>query len=138
MVRSTPCVAQTLRAAARLITRKYEDALRPVGLTASQYTLLHALNKFGALGPTELGEALAFEQTTATRLLAKLEGQKLITYIPHKKDARRRLAKLTELGKAKYEEAFPLWQGVQESTLSHLTQAEWRALREALRNVSES
>ena len=138
MVKDVPCVAQTLRAAARMITRKYEEALRPVCLTSSQYTILHALNSFQAVGPTELGEALAFEQTTATRLLAKLETQGLITFVPHAKDARRRLATLTELGRERYAEAVPLWQNVQDNTLSNATPEEWQALRNALKQISQS
>lgn len=138
MVKDVPCIAQTLRAAARLITRKYEEALRPVGLTSSQYTILHALNSFEAVGPTELGEAFAFEQTTATRLLAKLEAQGLVTFVPHAKDARRRLATLTMLGKERYAEAFPLWQNVQDDTLSQATQDEWQALKRALKQISQS
>jgi len=138
MVKDVPCVAQTLRAAARLITRKYEDALRPVGLTSTQYTILHTLYSIEAVGPTELGEALAFEQTTATRLLAKLEAQGLVTFVPHAIDARRRSAKLTELGRERYTEAVPLWQNVQDKTLSHATPDEWQALRGALKQISQS
>ena len=131
------CVTQTLRAAARLLTRQYEEALRPTGLTASQYTILHALTHAGAIGPSDLGQALAFEQTTATRLLATLKAQGLVEFIASKDDARRRLARLTDLGKDRYSKALPLWENAQKQTLDRVSGEEWQATREALKKISQ-
>lgn len=130
------CVTQTLRSAARLLTRRYEEALRPTGLTASQYTILHALKKAGPLGPSDLGQALAFEQTTATRLLAKMDSQGLIEFIAHKDDARRRLARLTDLGEQTYSKAYPLWKHAQKETLERISGDAWHVTRDALKKIS--
>ncbi|HET8984262.1 MAG TPA: hypothetical protein VFN03_00760, partial [Trueperaceae bacterium] len=47
------CHCLAARRRARAITRQYEDALRPVGLRATQFTVLAALAQMGSktIGP---------------------------------------------------------------------------------------
>ena len=42
-----PCMCANLRRASRVLTQLYEDALRPLGLRATQFTVLQALSLAG-------------------------------------------------------------------------------------------
>ena len=137
MVMDVPCAAQTVRAAARRLTRRYEEALRPTGLTASQYTLLTALTASGGMGQGGIGAALAFEQTTVTRLVAAMARRGWVRLEPEPGDARRRIVRATEAGLRLHAAARPLWQRAQDETLSRLDDGEWEAMRSLLRRLGE-
>lgn len=63
----TPCMCATLRRASRALTQLYDEALRPLGLRATQFTVLQALSFTGEVSQGELGQLLAMDSTTLTR-----------------------------------------------------------------------
>jgi DNA-binding MarR family transcriptional regulator len=130
------CVAQNLRRAARLVTRRYEDALRPVDLTASQFTILQALRGRSSIPQGLLAEILGFEQTTMTRLAALMLKRALITSNPDPDDKRGRLLSISKDGATLYEQAAPLWQKSQDLTLGRMSQDAWQDVRKALKTLS--
>jgi DNA-binding MarR family transcriptional regulator len=130
------CVAQNLRRAARLVTRRYEEALRPVDLTASQFTILQALRGGRKIPQGMLAEILGFEQTTMTRLAALMLKRSLITSEPDSDDKRGRLLSISKDGNARYEKAAPLWQKAQALTLGRMPLDEWNGVRKALKTLS--
>src|SRR5271165_4613958 len=70
---STPemaCMCGSFRRTARALTQMYEEALRPVGLRATQFTILQALERAGEVLQGRLGEMLAMDSTSLTRTLA--------------------------------------------------------------------
>ena len=72
------CLCDTLRMTARAVTQVYDDALRPLGLRVTQFSLLA---RAAAMGPVEswrLSEALGLDKTTFSRNLRPLERRKLI------------------------------------------------------------
>ncbi|WP_197674261.1 MarR family winged helix-turn-helix transcriptional regulator [Halopseudomonas litoralis] len=109
----------------RTIVRAYDEALRPSGLRITQFTLLVAIG-YGAPGSiSELADWLAMERTTLTRNLKLLEKEELVTTragVHH----RSRVAELTEYGRAKLEQAYPLWQAVQSEYQARLGDEDWR------------
>jgi DNA-binding MarR family transcriptional regulator len=131
------CVAQNLRRAARLVTRRYEEALRPVDLTASQFTILQALRGGRKIPQGMLAEILGFEQTTMTRLAALMLKRALITSEPDPDDKRGRLLSISKEGTALYERAAPLWQKAQDITLGRMPQDAWHGVRKALKTLSQ-
>ena len=131
------CAAQTLRSAARRLTRRYEEALRPIGLTASQYTILRALVASGGLAPGQIARALAFEQTTVTRLLAIMARRGLIAFEARERDRRSKVARVTGVGRALHDEARPLWERAQDRTLGALTSDEWAQARALLARLTD-
>jgi len=122
------CTAGRLLRAARRITREYDDALRPVDLTIAQFGLLNAVGRFEPDSISELADLLALDRTTLSRNLKPLEKAGLI-FRGEEGDGRRRRLLLTTLGVRRLEEAYPLWQEVQnriegrlrEDGLSQLT-----------------
>ena len=69
---SEMCLATRVRQLSRIVTRVYDDALRPLGITASQYTLLAQLASRDAITAVEIGHGLDIEKSTLSRNLKRL------------------------------------------------------------------
>ena len=59
----------SLRRTSRALTQLYKEALRPLGLRATQFTVLQVLSLAGEVTQGELGQMLAMDSTTITRTL---------------------------------------------------------------------
>ncbi len=116
------CVCFYIRKSARAITQLYEDALRPTGLRATQFTLLVATRVMGTATINGLAKGLVMDRTTLTRNLKPLEKQGFIRIMPGKEDRREREVTLTLAGQEILSEALPLWKTVQESVTEALGQ----------------
>ena len=66
------CLATRVRQLSRIVTRVYDDAMRPLGITASQYTLLAQLAARDAITAVEIGHELDIEKSTLSRNLKRL------------------------------------------------------------------
>ncbi len=117
------CVCFNIRKSARAITQLYEEALRPTGLRATQFTLLVATRVMGTATISSLAKELVMDRTTLTRNLKPLEKQAFIRIIPGKEDRREREVTLTLAGQEILSEAFPLWKTVQQSVVESLGQS---------------
>jgi DNA-binding MarR family transcriptional regulator len=108
-----PCMCATLRRASRALTQHYDEALRPHGLRATQFTVLQALSLVGEISQGELGEMLAMDSTTLTRTLEILRGHGWIVK-QHGEDRRERRLRLSNDGEAQLKRALPSWHAVQK------------------------
>ena len=68
-----PCMCASLRRAARAVTQRYDEALRPAGIRLTQFTLLQMLSLTGPLTQGALSEQLAMDSTTLSRTLKPVE-----------------------------------------------------------------
>jgi DNA-binding MarR family transcriptional regulator len=66
------CLATRVRQLSRIVTRVYDDALRPLGITASQFTLLTQLAQQDGITAVEIGHTLDIEKSTLSRNLKRL------------------------------------------------------------------
>ena len=107
------CHCLAARRAARAITRMYEEKLRPLGLRATQFSILALLALKGPTPMGEIAEHLGLEHTTLTRSATRLEGAGWIATAASG-DARKRPLELTAAGRQKLEEAYPAWKEVQD------------------------
>ena len=111
----TECLASRVRQAARLLSRIYDDHMRPLGFGIAQFTVLIGTARFGEAGATigKLANALATDRTTLTRNIAPLErdGYLRVARSPH--DARAKVLLLTAKGERAIEAGFPLWEKAQ-------------------------
>ncbi|MEM1371153.1 MAG: MarR family winged helix-turn-helix transcriptional regulator [Pseudomonadota bacterium] len=119
------CVAQTVRKTARLVTRRYEEHMRGANLTASQFTILHALSLAGQLHHSALCQLLGFEETTMTRLLATMKRRDLIHIAPDEKDRRIRNVSLSTEGQALHTKSQKAWRIAQDEHVARLSNSEW-------------
>jgi DNA-binding MarR family transcriptional regulator len=107
------CLATRVRQLSRIVTRVYDDAMRPLGITASQYTLLAQLAARDAITAVEIGHELDIEKSTLSRNLKRLLALGHITMDPPA-GRRGRGLHLTPKGQAILKEAFPIWQDAQK------------------------
>jgi DNA-binding MarR family transcriptional regulator len=135
------CLCMHVRRAARATARRYDEALRPVGLTNGQFSLLMSLNRPypGGMADVAMGEIaslLAMDRTTLTANLKPLERRGLVLVIVGPKDKRSRRLSLTEAGRDVLREALPIWRQaqVENGALVQTTDAE--SLLVALRALS--
>jgi DNA-binding MarR family transcriptional regulator len=121
------CACRRLRGAARAVTRVYDDALRPTGLRATQYTLLVATQlRDGAL-ISELAETLALDRTSVTRELSLLEERGLVSIRPGE-DRRARVVEVTEEGQSALAAGYPRWREAQARVVDSTEDSGWAEL----------
>src|SRR5215471_18350260 len=101
IIRSTPyettilvrdsCLCLHVQRAARALARRFDDALRPLGLTNGQFSLLMSLNRPEAPAIGAVASLLAMDRTTLTAALKPLERRGLIKIRTDHDDHRARL-----------------------------------------------
>ncbi|HXH10297.1 MAG TPA: MarR family transcriptional regulator [Alphaproteobacteria bacterium] len=107
------CLAVRLRLLTRAVTKLYNRALRPHGLTISQMNILVAVSHLGQVNQQRVCQALHLDKSTLSRDLARMRTQGWINAVPAA-DGRAALLRLTPAGRALLEQAFPAWQRAQE------------------------
>lgn len=105
------CLCFRARRVSRALTRLYDEALRPLGIQATQLTLLNAVAMCGEDGAPmgRVADVLAMDGTTLSRNLRPLEKAGLVRIARLPGDRRVRLAQLTPAGRQRVAEALPLW-----------------------------
>lgn len=98
-----------------MIRQIYDEALRPYGLKATQFTLLNAISLREPIKQTVLAEKMVTDRTTLTRNLASLERQGLVQFQPGS-DRRVKEISLTPEGHQRLAEAYPHWKEAQTKT----------------------
>jgi len=110
------CLATRVRQLSRIVTRVYDDALRPLGITASQYTLLAQLASRDGITAVEIGHDLDIEKSTLSRNLKRLLALGHIIMDPPA-GRRGRGLHLAPKGQAVLKDAYPIWQDAQKRTV---------------------
>jgi DNA-binding MarR family transcriptional regulator len=129
------CACFNVRRAARAITQHYDRVLAPSGLRATQFTLLVALGRAGAIPFTRLADVLGMDRTTLTRNLSPLERDGLLTIRPGP-DRRVKLVTITEKGREVLTRAIPLWQDAQRRITAGLGAGRWDGIRRELQAIA--
>jgi DNA-binding MarR family transcriptional regulator len=109
-----PCACGSLRRASRVLTRIYDDALRPSGLEIMQFGIMASIDRLGEATQRQLSVGFAMDSTTLTRTLGRLQRRGWIGRRPGQ-DKRQRILRLTKQGLARLEQARPLWRRAQET-----------------------
>jgi DNA-binding MarR family transcriptional regulator len=130
------CLCMHVRRAARAIARRYDEALRPVGLTNGQFSLLMSLNRPAPPAMGEVAALLAMDRTTLTANLKPLERRGLLAVLPDGKDKRSRRLALTDEGRTVLASAMPVWHAAQEANEALIEDLGADPLRVALRALS--
>ncbi len=107
-VRDT-CLCLHLQRAARVVARRFDEALRPLALTNGQFSLLMSLNRPDAPGLASVATLLAMDRTTLTANLKPLERRGLVKVTIDDADKRSRRLVLTPAGRALLATAVPAW-----------------------------
>jgi DNA-binding MarR family transcriptional regulator len=111
--RGFDCVCGNLRMAARAVSSIYDRHLRGAGVQSSQMAVLWAVANARGLCVNELASYIAMDETTMIRNLRGLEKQGWVI-LAVGNDRRRRLATLSDEGRAVFARALPLWKKAQQ------------------------
>ena len=131
-----PCMCANFRRTARALTQMYEEALRPLGLRSTQFTILQALERAGEVSQGRLGEMLAMDSTSLTRTLAIMARKDWVEE-QRGKDRRERRIRLSSRGEAKLKRALPVWEKVQSRLRGKLGEQKWGSLLRLTHHVTE-
>lgn len=113
------CLCFRARRVSRALTRLYDEALRPLGIHATQLTVLNAIammsspraarggERGGSIG--SIAEVLGMDSTTLSRNVRPLENDGLVRIDRSSADRRVRILRLTPDGERLVAEALPLW-----------------------------
>jgi DNA-binding MarR family transcriptional regulator len=104
------CLCLHVRRAARALARRFDGALRPLGLTSGQFSLLASLNRPEPPNMGAVSALLAIDRTTLTAAIKPLERRGLVVSRADPDDRRSRQLVLTGAGRTLLAEALPVWQ----------------------------
>jgi DNA-binding MarR family transcriptional regulator len=120
-------MCSTLRRTSRALSQVYEDALRPLGLRTTQFTILQVLAFAGEVTQGELGRMLAMDSTTLTRALEIMIRQRWVSK-RHGQDRREWRLRLLKAGNTQLARAMPHWERAQAQLLAKLGNDRWDIL----------
>jgi DNA-binding MarR family transcriptional regulator len=126
------CLCLHVQRAARALARRFDEALRPVGLTNGQFSLLMSLNRPEAAGMASVAALLAMDRTTLTAALKPLERRGLVKVMPDPADRRSRRLILTPEGEALLASAMPIWEKTHREVEAQLKDTDPDRLRSGL------
>jgi DNA-binding MarR family transcriptional regulator len=129
------CMCGNFRRASRALTQLYDDALRPMSLRATQFTILQVLSKAGELSQGDLGQILAMDSTTLTRTL-RIMGREGWIAERRGEDRRERWLRLAKAGRDQLNRALPRWEKVQAQIERQLGAKRWRDLHQLANEVT--
>ena len=133
------CLCLHVQRAARILARRFDAALKPVGLTNGQFSLLMSLNRPSMPGVPKatvgsVAELLGMDRTTLTAAARVLFNRGLMTVEAEPDDRRSKILKLTAEGRKVLADAVPICKSEHaavEAELARVSSAD--SLRESLR-----
>ena len=132
------CLCLHAQRAARTLSRLFDDALRPVGLTSGQFSLLNALNRPDPPSIAPVARLLAMDRTTLTAALKPLERDGFVLIEKDPADRRNRRLHLTDRGLQVLASAVPIWRQLHAAIEAGLSGLDPDNLRSALTGLSGS
>ena len=127
----------SLRRTSRALTQHYEEALRPLGLRSTQFTILQVLARAGEVSQGQLGAMLAMDSTTLTRTLEIMRREGWVAE-RRGRDRRERLLSLAKGGVTKLNRALPIWEKVQSRLRRQLGSQVWEGLLQLTRELTNA
>jgi DNA-binding MarR family transcriptional regulator len=117
------------------VTRLYNRELLSDGIEITQFTLMMTLSHVGEISQGELGEILALDSTSLTRMLKLLKDHGWVQ-AKEGDDRRFRLFRLTKAGREKFQQCLPRWKRAEEQLRAALGEKTMRGLGAALAEVT--
>jgi DNA-binding MarR family transcriptional regulator len=130
------CLCLATQRAARALARRFDEALKPAGITSGQFSLLNALNRPEPPSIGSVASLLAMDRTTLTANLKPLERRGLLEVEIDPDDRRSRRIRLLDAGMKTLGVAMPIWTGTHAEIDAKIGNDEARELRKGLRAVA--
>lgn len=130
------CLCLHVQRAARALGRRFDEELRPFGLTNGQFSLLMSLNRPEPPPMGPVASLLAMDRTTLTAALKPLERRGLVKVSQDPADKRSRILILTGKGKSLLARTVPVWERTHHEIEQLVPDEGPEALRRSLRALS--
>lgn len=130
------CLCLHVQRAARALARRFDEALRPLGLTNGQFSLMMSLNRPAPPAMGAVACSLAMNRTTLTAALKPLERRGLLRITTDHNDRRTRRLELTPKGRSLLARGVPVWKSAHDAVEALLIEGEPDRLRKDLRALS--
>ena len=130
------CLCLHAQRTARVLARRFDEALRPLDLTNGQFSLLISLNRPEPAAMAPVARLLGMDRTTLTAALKPLERRGLLRIEPGPRDRRSRHIVLTEAGHEVLTQAVPIWRETHAAIEADLGGVDPDQLRTGLRTVA--
>lgn len=130
------CTAAAVRRATRQLSQLYDDALAPLGMKATQLTLLNAIHTQGNPALSALAQDLVMDLSALGHTLKPLVRDGLVVLAPDSRDRRVKRASLTPAGQARLRDAAALWSAAHARTEAMLGPERAAALRDLLDDIA--
>jgi len=111
---ASECLLGRARKLNRVLTRIYDDELRPFGLKASQLNLLVVVAKAGPIRRIDIGKRLHLDPSTLTRNLKVMLSNGWIEEMVTGKDGRGLPLQVTAQGRELLKQIGPSWRKAQD------------------------
>ena len=123
---------------ASLIKKRADEFFRTFGLTDVQFNvmmlLIYQSGREGGLSQAQLSDMMLVNRANITSLIDRMEKAELVVRTATK-DRRYNIVKLTESGKKLFEKVEPLYASQIKKTMSGLSEAEQKKLKQMLEKV---
>jgi DNA-binding MarR family transcriptional regulator len=129
------CNCLSLRQATRRVTQLYDQALAPLDLRATQYSLLMRIGRLEPVALNALAETLVMDRATLGHNVRPLAARGLIA-LRVGTDRRSREVSLTTAGRALLAEAQKLWRRAQRAFEDEVGGEAAAALRAVLHHIA--
>ncbi len=106
------CMSVRVRLLNRVITGLYDDAFRPLGVSANLVNILVPIARHGPLSPTDVCRRLRIEKSTLSRDLARMEASGWVEQLAGK--GRTKAIRITAEGRSLLRQAFQSWEQAQQ------------------------
>ena len=130
------CLCLHVQRAARALARRFDEALRPFGLTNGQFSLLMSLNRPEPPPMGPVASLLAMDRTTLTAALKPLESRGLVKISQDPSDRRSRILTLTARGQNLLIRAVPVWERTHQEIERLIPNGDPDEFRRSLRALS--
>jgi DNA-binding MarR family transcriptional regulator len=131
------CNCLSLRQATRRVTQLYDQALAPVGLRATQFSLLLQTEALGPIALQPLAEVMVMDRATLGHNVRPLLGRGLVQ-LEVGRDRRSRELSITQAGRDLLVEARALWRQAQDAFETEMGRNTASALRGLLHRVAST
>ena len=134
MQQTAPCICFRLRRATRALTRLYDEALEPSGLTVTQFSILRNSRRMDGPTLSQLADYTGHERSALWRTLQPLVRDGLVE-LSAGQDQRTRRIRVTAAGEDAIRRGEPYWEQSQAKVEAKLGDPRQRELVALLEEV---
>ncbi len=129
------CIAVRMRLLNRVITKIYDEALRPLGVKTSQLNILIVAARREVARPADVCEILQLDTSTLSRNVDRMRARGWIETVPDAEDGRAQPFRLTVEGRKLLKKAAPAWRKAQTKAREILGEDVVDVLDQAVRRL---